>query len=366
VKAKVNKDLLLAGVQVAQSAVSARAMLPYLLNILVEAKQGRILFVGTNLDMTMKSIVEANIEEEGVIAVPARRFYDVIRELEEGEVILSATKNDRLSIECKRASFKIMGMSSEDFAKINEFPEGNWFEIGQKTLKEMINMTSFSMSHEDSQSALRGTNFAMAEGKLTVVATDGRRMAMLTREIDSGTQSNVAAIVPDRVVYELGRILKEDGTVRVVFTDRNVAFKAGNVEIISKLMEYEFPDFRKAIPEEKQDKITVKRQDLLGALKRVALLTTNDSTGVNLDVIRDRMILSKTTEDIGEAREQVDVQNAGADVSIVFNPDYLIDVLKAIPEDEVNLEFLNSSRITIRYHDRYVYVIVAIQMMEQS
>jgi DNA polymerase III subunit beta len=300
----------------------------------------------------------------GSVTIPAKKFFDIIKELPESEILISVKKNNLVNIECDSCAFKIMGLPKDEFPQLPEFKDKDSVILPQKKLKEMLAMTSFAMSRDETRYVLNGVLFIIRSAFVRMVATDGRRLAVAEYKMQLPKAQERKIIIPAKTVTELSRILGEDGDVKISFGENQASFNVGQTRIISRLIEGEFPNYESVVPKEIKEKLTASREKLMAALKRVALFTNQESMAVKMDVSRDKMVLSKSTRDIGEVREELGVEYKGKELSIGFNPDYLIDVLKAIDQETIGLELADAEKPgVVRAGDEYVYVVLPMQIV---
>jgi len=361
-KLKIPKKELLDAAQTAQSAVSQKNTLPILSNILLEAENNKLRLTTTDLDIAITCTQEAKVIQQGATTIPAKKFTDIIKELAEEEITITAKKNNTLSIDCQKAYFKVNTLPKEEFPKLPNYKNQESITIKQTKLKNMLNMTSYAISHDETRYILNGVLFETRPQKITLVATDGRRLAFIESEQDTKTQKPRKTIVPVKAVNELQKILR-DGEVKIYFGQNQTTFDTGSTVIISRLIEGEFPKYDQVIPKEHKEKLRVNRNQLLAATRRANLLTNQDSQAIKIDVFKNKMVVSKNTPDVGEAREELEIEYKGPDLSIGFNPTYLIDVLKNIDVDRVGLELTAPDKPgVIRTPDNFIYVVLPMQL----
>ena len=359
-----SKSALLKGITAVQNAISTRSALPILSNMLLETTKNGLSIVGTDLDIGIIATVPVNITTPGSITVPAKRFIDIIKELPEANVSISIKKNNMVHITCENAQFKIMGIPKDEFPKLPEFKDKDTIKLSQPLFKSMLNMTAFAMSRDETRYILNGVYMVIKKNLLRMVATDGRRLALVEREIapEKGAEKNL--IIPAKTVQELLRNLKDAGDIQAAFGENQIMFNLGDMIIISRLIEGEFPNYEQVIPKETKDKIVVDREKFFLATKRVSLLTTQDSQAIKLDVDKDKMVISKNSPDIGEATEEIAVNYSGEPLSIGFNPNYIMDVLKNMDEQTVEFELQDPEKPgVIRTKEKYVYVVLPMQLV---
>ena len=362
-KFNTTKDVLLKGIQSVQTAISVKSSLPILSNILVTAKDESLVLTATDLDIGIEATLPIKPSITGAITIPAKKFLDIIKELPDGDSIsVSVKKNNLVAIECERNAFKIMGLPQEEFPQLPEFKDKDSITLEQKKLKAMLKMTAFAISHDQTRYVLNGVLFIIKPTHIRLVATDGRRLAMAEEKAVFPKTLERKVIVPAKAVDELVRTLGDDGEARVVFGDNQILFDTGQTKLVSRLIEGEFPNYEQVIPKEAKEKLAAPRDVFLAAIKRVALFTNPDSLAVKIDVSRDKMVISKSAPYLGEARVEMDVDYKGKEISVGFNPDYLMDLLKNIDGASVNLELVDAEKPgVVRMGSEYVYVVLPMQ-----
>jgi len=361
-KIGVKKNILLSGIQKVQNVISSKSTLPILSNILIEAQQGNLKLTATDLDIGISCAVPVDIQEPGIITIPAKRFGDIIKELPDDDINVNTKKNNLIIIETKSCQFKIMGLPCEDFPKLPEFKEGGVIKIEQSVLKEMLALTSFAVSLDETRYILNGIMFKISQNNLTLIATDGKRLAIIERKLKQNTEKDLQIIVPLKTIQELNRNLQDDGELSVLLGNNQALFDLGAAVIISRLIEGEFPDYQQVIPPAAENKINVNRENFLLAVKRAALLSTPDYQAVKLEVFKNKLVVSKTTPDVGESREEIPMEYQGREIAIGFNPNYLIDVLKNLKEDSVEFELTDTEKPGVLRIGGYVYIVLPMRL----
>ncbi|MFA5146497.1 MAG: DNA polymerase III subunit beta [Candidatus Omnitrophota bacterium] len=363
-KFNTKKDILLKGIQSVQNAINAKSSSPILTNILVEAAGENIVFTATDFDIGIVSAIQIKPAIEGNITIPAKKFADIIKELPENEDIsVSVKKNNMIHIECDKNTFKIMGLPKDEFPQLPEFKNKDFIMLEQKKLKAMLGMTVFAISSDETRYVLNGVLFVIKPAYIRLVATDGRRLAMVEEKMQFPKALERKMIVPTKTVNELLRVLTDEGEVKISFGDNQTLFEVGSTRVISRLIEGDFPNYEQVVPKETKEKIVVSRDKFLSALKRVALFTNPESKAVKLDLARDKMVLLKSAPYLGEARVELDVDYKGKDISIGFNPDYLVDILKNADVGEIHFEVADPEKPgVVRIGTEYVYVVLPMQL----
>jgi DNA polymerase-3 subunit beta len=363
-KIKTAKEPLLKAIQILQGVISSKATLPILSNILIEAQNSKLHMVATDLDVGISlDFSPKEVIEEGSITVPAKRLFDIVRDLPEAEIEIVVRKNNSISLESERCFFKLMGLPKEEFPKLPELPDKESISLNQGLLKNMLNLTSFAVSHDETRYILNGVLLVAKDNHIKLVATDGRRLALIEKQLQLPAEFKKEAIIPTKAIHELTRNLTEEGLVKIVFGEKQISFQFDNIVIISRLIEGQFPNYEQVIPKEGKDKISLDRERFLWATKRTAILTSADSQSIKIDLFKDKLIFSKNSPDMGEAKEEVDIEHKGGEFSVGFNPQYLIEVLKNLKGQKVSFELTGPENPgVIRAEGRYIYIVLPMQL----
>ena len=361
-KFKVEKDILLNGIQVVQNIITSKSALPILSNILIEAQQDSLRLTATDLDVGISCVIPVETQEIGAITIPAKRFSDIIKELPLDNVNVATKKNNQVNITTDLCEFKIMGLAREEFPKLPEFKDKEVIKIEQLVLKKMLALTSFAVSFDETRYILNGILLKINKNVLTLVSTDGKRLAVIEKKLGQSLEKDIYIIVPIKTVHELNRNLKDDGDVSLILGNNQVLFDLGIVIIISRLIEGEFPNYRQVVPPVSENKVGIDREKFLLAVRRAALLSTPDYQAVKLEVFKNKLVVSKSTPDVGESREEVAVAYQGKELIIGFNPGYLIDVLKNLDTDIVELELTDSEKPGVIRINDYVYIVLPMRL----
>ena len=363
-KFSASKEELLKAIQTVQAAISAKSSLPILSNMLVESNEEGTTLTATDFEIGIISNTKIKSQTPGAITVPAKKFSDIIRELPAQEPIsVSVKKNNLVSIECGRSVFKMMGLPKEEFPQPPEFKNKESLLIGQKKLKKMIKMTKFAISNDTVRYVLNGILFTIKPSYIRLVATDGRCLAMIEEKMQLPKTLERKFIVPAKAINEIEGILNDEGDVKISLSENQVLFDTGDTKLVSRLIEGEFPNYEKVIPEEAKNKIAVNKGVFLAALKRVALFTTPESMVLKLELGKDKLVVSKSSPSLGEAREEIDCEYKGKEISIGFNPGYIIDLLKSAEQETIDFELTDPDKPgVVRLGSEYVYVVMPRQI----
>jgi DNA polymerase-3 subunit beta len=362
-KFSATKEKLLEGLQQVQNVVSTRTTLPILSNVLLQAKGGEVRLTTTDLDVGVRGAFEASVEKDGATTLPARRLFTIIRELPSSEVSIEVDGKNAASIRSGQSFFKILGLPEEEFPPLPKFENAKTVTIPQKALRDGLRKTSYAISTDETRYVLNGLLFSFKENKLTLVATDGRRLAMVDIELEFPKSHEADIIVPTKAVTELGRLLTEDGEVKVSVGSGQIAFELNNTLLVSKLIEGNYPNYKQVIPTETKERVTLERETFLNSLRRVSLLASDKSNSIKLNFSKNNIDITANTPEVGEAKESLPVSYKGRDFSIAFNPEFLMAPLRALAEDEVFLDLIDEmSPGVLKIQTPFLYVLMPMRI----
>lgn len=371
-KVTFNKETVLEALQKVQNVVGARTTLPILLNALVEADEdiGGIRFTATDMELSVRASVAAEIARGGQAALPAKRLFGILRELPPGEISFEVDDHRAATIRTAHSRFVLMGMEPEEFPSFPEAADGVEITIPQLQLADMLRRTSYAASTDETRQALNGLLFKLAEGRLTVVATDGRRLALAHAGVEDSGDNAFETIVPTKAIREVERLLGAKGQVRLTMasTQAQFAFRDDNSAadrsiLVSRLVDGSFPNYEQVIPSGSRPTVTMNREKLLEALRRVSLLASDKSSCVRLHFEKESLTVSVNTPEVGEAEETMEAEYPGNPVDVGFNPGYLMDPLKNLDSDKVTLELSDElSPGVLRCGEPFLYVLMPMRL----
>jgi DNA polymerase-3 subunit beta len=362
------KEELFKGVQLVQNAISPRSTLPVLSNILVESNGGSLRLSSTDLEVGIRCEVKADVKSAGATTVPARTLGEFLRTLEDGrELSMKVGDNQKIEIRAGRDRCILIGLPKEDYPVLPEFSQDKAITIPAATLKEMIRKTVFAVSTDETRYVLNGVNFIVEKGKITLVATDGRRLAFVQREgVDKKAAAN--AIIPTKAVQELQRVLANDGgeePVHISFTENQVTFRHRTTLILSRLIEGHFPNFEQVIPKAHEFQVKFSTKKILQATQRAAVGTLEKGGSVRYNLSKGQLQITASAQGRVEVEAEMEADYAGENFNIAFNPQYLIDSFRALEADEIVLELttpLNPGVVRPAGDDNYKYVVMPMQL----
>ncbi len=367
-KLSISKEQLIQGLQAVQNIVSTRTTLPVLSNVLLRAEPTRLDLTATDLDVTISSSVEAAVDKAGAVTLPAKKLFGIIRELPTPQIELDIDDKNNCRIVAGSSYYKINGLAAEEFPPFPKFAENRKITLPQDKLRSLLRKTSFAISTDESRFVLNGIFVSLKDHKVTLVATDGRRLALAEEEVDIPPSSQGECIIPSKAINELNRLLGTQNDVEIKFTDNQVAFtlqgeKGYSTLIISKLIDGNYPNYRQVIPNETKERITLVREELLQALRRAEIMTSEKSNSVKLNFGKNKLEITANTPEVGEAREALAVNYKGNEMAIAFNPAYMMDPLKALDNDEVYLELIDElSPGVLKINGPFLYVLMPMRM----
>jgi len=367
-KFTIAKEQILAGLQAVQNIVGNRTTLPILSNVLMHAEGNRLDLTATDLDVTIACGVEAKVSAPGSSTLPVKRLFGICRELNGQEIEFEVGERNVCTLSAGPSFYRINGLAAEEFPPQPKFTEQRKVDLSQEKFRSMLRKTSFAISMDETRYVLNGIFFVLKDHKFMMVATDGRRLALVDEEVDILEASQGEFIVPTKAINELNRLLQTNGEVEIRFTENQAAFqlkeeKGYSVLVVSKLVDGNYPNYRQVIPAESKERIGLAREELLHALRRAELMTSEKSNSVKLSFTKNNLAITANTPEIGEARESLAINYKGHDFSVAFNPGYLMDPLKALEDDEVFLELTDElSPGVMKVNGPFLYVIMPMRM----
>jgi DNA polymerase-3 subunit beta len=335
-----DREKLLEAIQVCQRAISGKGMLPILSGILFKSDKNVLHLSSTDLEISIRTTVEIEAKEGGALVVPARLISDILNSLDNPMVELKLIKDkNQLEIQSGESRFNVSVYFEEDFPKIPEAAEMPACAINNVEFLRAAREVVKAASKDESKPVLTGVLVEITSDSLRMVATDSYRLAVCETKIEGGPANEIKIIVPARSLRELNRVVagKESGKVAISLTENQVVFRSDNVDMISRLIDGDFPNYKQIIPEGYEKVIKLNKNNAIGSIKRAAIMAQNNSP-IKMTASNKQVVLAANTQDVGEAVEKMEADYSGDEIKIAFNPEYLLDGITSIESEDVALE----------------------------
>jgi DNA polymerase-3 subunit beta len=334
----LDRDAFLKGLQMVHNIVEPRQTLPILANVLIETESEAVRVTATDLEVGARVSIPAKVAKGGTITVSARKLSEIVRELPAAALSLKVGENSAVSLRCGGASYRMVGLGSEDFPAVVPAAPSAWLTVQAKLLRDMLAQTTFAISHDESRFALNGVLFSFQPKELRLVATDGHRLAVASRSVGEGL-SGTTGIVPRKAVVEIARVLGASEDVQIAITENQFVLQMPNFVMTARLIEGQFPNYEAVLPRAHPGKLVIPRAAFMAALRRVSVMAEERNKPVKMLLRPGAVVLSAASHDLGEAEEALNVQYAGEEVAIGFNSRYVLEALAPIETDDIVFEF---------------------------
>jgi DNA polymerase III subunit beta len=339
----VRKNDLLRELQLFQGIVERKNTIPILANVLMEAKGDQVSFLATDLEVGLRSKCAATVTKAGSLTLPAKKFYEIVKSLPDTDIRIAEDKGG-VKIAADRFDSRMQTLPKEDFPTLPESGGTPTSALERNSIKEMVAKTQFAITGEDTRYFLNGALFVLKPEEMSLVATDGHRLALVSVTRNGGGKSQKEAdeskaILPKKTLGELGRLLGEgEGDIGYERGENHLFFQVGDRMLISRMIDGQFPAYERVIPKGNDKHIEFERDRLTNAVKRVALLSNERSRAVKIQIEKGKVDVTSSSPDLGEAKETLPVDYSGASMQICFNAQYVLDFLAAVATDVVSLE----------------------------
>ena len=358
-----DKSKLLEGINIALKAISGKSTMAILDCLVIEVRDSMIKLIANDLEIGIETVIEGQIQTEGSVAVNAKVFYEIIRKLPSDEVAISVDDKYMMKIICGKAKFDISAKSTEEFPYLPTIVKDTQITISQFTLKEIIRQTVFSISDNENTKVMTGELFEIKENQLKVVSLDGHRIS-IRKVVLKDSYEDVSVIIPGKTLIEISKILNGgvEDEVNIFFTEKHALFEFGNTILLSRLIEGEYYKIDKMLSSDYETKLTVNKKDMLDCIDRTTLLIReSEKKPVIIDIKDDSMGFSMHSA-IGSMDEEITAKKEGKDILIGFNPRFLMDALRVIDEEEINIYMINpKAPCFIRDEEEtYIYLILPV------
>jgi len=364
-KLTCERAALYEAVQLAGALASTRMAKPILQNVKMIAEGKRLDVLATDLEVSIRFRLEnVEVSRPGAVAVSASRLLGILRESPDEQMDVEV-KERKCTVKGADSTFEMLGDDPGDFPEIAEMMTSAQVEVKRVDFIEMVDKTVFAAASESTRYALNGVCFVFSANHIELVATDGRRLAYIKRKAKGVNADMGSLIVPPKALQHVSRVLtEEDDAVGMKVEENRVVFQTSRALVSSVLVEGHFPPYKEVIPKDGDKKATLKREAFLGAIRRAALLTTEEARSVRMDFSKDLLVLTSEAPEAGKAEVKLGVSYSGADLSIAFNPTFVTDVLRVLSSDEVTMEMKDASRpAVIQDGTSYIYVVMPINIL---
>lgn len=359
------KHKLQEGISIVQKAITGKSTMSVLEGIYIEANKEGVTLIGSDMDVSIETRVEADVIKEGKIVIDAKIFGEIIRKLPNSDVKIETMENDTIQITCEKSVFNVVYMNPDEFPELPSLNENMKVEVPQNILKNMIKCTSFAIAQDETRPILQGILFEVKNKHLNLVALDGYRLAIKSEYLDS--DFDIEIVIPGKTLNEVSKILEDiNDLVQITFTKNHVLFNLNKTRIISRLLEGKFVNYKSLLPQEHKLLVTVNKQELQNGIERASLMAKDGNNNLIKLEVQDEALVITSNSQLGKVREEVLINLQGEKIQIAFNSRYLIDVLKNFEEDEVVMEMTSSVSpciIKAKDMDNYKYLVLPVRLI---
>ena len=337
--------------------------------VLIDASAGIIKLTANDMELGIETIIEGEIIEKGIIALEAKLFSDIVRKLPDNDIIIETKENYQVTISCEKAKFNLSGKSGEDFTYLPFIEKDDYITVSQFTLKNVIQQTIFSIADNETNKLMTGELFEINGSELKVVALDGHRIAI--RKIDLKDNYNTQkVIVPGKTLNDISKILsgEADKDVNIYFTKNHIVFEFDNTVVVSRLIEGEYFRIEQMLSNDYETKFSINKREFIECIDRATLLVKEGDKKPIVINIKDGTMELKISSYMGSMNEEIDIEKEGKDILIGFNPKFLLDALRVIEDETVNIYMMNSKAPCFIKNDEenYIYLVLPVNMLETA
>lgn len=364
-----SKSNLLTGVQIVSKAVPSKTTMSILECILIDATQGQIKLTANDMEIGIETVIEGEVVKKGIIALDAKIFSDIVRKLPDSDITIETDSSFKTTITCEKAKFNIIGKSGEDFSYLPEIERNDSIVVSQFTLKEVVRQTIFSIADNDNNKLMTGELFEINEDELKVVSLDGHRISIRKIKLKN-SYGNKKVVVPGKTLSEVSKILSgdTDKDVNIFFTDKHVLFEFDQTIVVSRLIEGEYFRIEQMLSSDYETKVRVNKRELLDCIDRATLLIKEGDKKPIIINITDQDMELKINSTVGSMDESMDIQKSGKDLMIGFNPKFMIDALRVIDDEEIDMYLVNPKAPCFikDAEEQYIYLILPVNFTTVS
>ena len=364
-----SKSNLLSGVQIVSKAVPNKTTMSILECILIDANNGEIKLTANDMELGIETIIDGDIIEKGIVALDAKIFLEIVRKLPDNDITIDTDASYKTVITCEKAKFTIIGKSGEDFSYLPQIERTDSMVLSQFTLKEVVRQTIFSISDNENNKLMTGELFDISGDLLKVVSLDGHRVSIRKIQLKD-TYASKRVVVPGKTLNEVSKILPggADSNVEISFTDKHIVFEFDQTTVVSRLIEGEYFKIEQMLSSDYETKVKINKKELLSCIDRATLLVKEGDKKPIIINITDGSMELKINSIIGSMNEEIEIEKSGKDLMIGFNPKFLIDALRVIDDEEVDLYMVNpkSPCFIKNVEESYIYMILPVNFTTVS
>ena len=335
----ISREKLMEGLTAVSASIPAKTTLPVLANIMVETTERGIRLSGTDLDIAVSTEVPAEVETQGAITIPARKLTEIARELPPSPVKVSASGEQRATLECGRSRFKLLGLPRDEFPSFPVVRFDQSWRIRSGELQKLIGHTSFAVSTEESRPILNGVLWELRPERMRMVATNGHRLAKMELPISSDGAPSGDLIVPPKALEQVRKLFPADEDLEIARGDNHLGFRSPSTAVFTRLIEGPYPNYEQVIPKDNDRVAIAEKVSLISALKRMSVIASDQTHRIRMSFNAGMLKFSVQTPDLGEAQDELPVRYTGDPLDIGFNATYLLEILRYMPTDEIRLTF---------------------------
>jgi DNA polymerase III subunit beta len=334
-----NKSVFLKELNFIQGVVEKKNTIPILSNLLLEAVSGKLVIRGTDLDVSISTVCEAEVLAEGAVCLHAKKLFEIVRALPEANIEIRCDEQEQVTLTCERSRFKLLGLAKGNFPIIPEFRNAG-AHFPAELFQSFVSRAIFAVTNEESRYALNGAKFELSDKGIRMVATDGHRLSFIEKQGKFAEDLMIETIIPKKTLTELLK-LSGDAEETVEFTkdENHLFFKFGKRLLVSKMLNGQFPNYEMVLPKDNRNKVSIESERLAAAVRRVALMADERSHAIKIEIGSNQMTITAQASDVGEAGESLPVDYDGEQITAGFNATYLNDFLNTTQDSQVSLEF---------------------------
>ena len=335
----ISREKLQEGLTAVGASIPSKTTLPVLANILIETTDRGIRFSGTDLDIAVSTEVSADVEIAGAVTVPAKKLTEIARELLPAPVKIAATGEQRITIECGRSRFRLLGIPRDEFPSFPTVRFTDGWRIKSGDLQKLISHTAFAVSTEESRPILNGVLWELRPDHMRMVATNGHRLAKMEQPLTAGAAASSDLIVPPKALEQVRRLYPAEEDLEIARGDNHLGFRSPVTAVYTRLIEGPYPNYEQVIPRDNDRVAVIDKAALAGALRRMAIVASDQTHRIRMSLNAASVKFSVQTPDLGEAQDELPIRYTGDPLDIGFNAAYLLEILRYMPTEDVKLTF---------------------------